>query len=107
MVWQLDNVITYCLTFTFIVFCAFLLFTYFKDDIFWTLLHTVDSIHHITLYTVHICNNLSGLYTILNELKQLQLQDQQFQQPGAQKALTQIPPPLDEFLTEVERSHNP
>ena len=96
-----DFLITYCLTLTFIVFCAFLLFTYFKDGIFWTLLRTVDSIHHITLYTAHIFNTLFGLYTILNELRQLQPHDQRFQQPGTQKALTQILPPLDEFLTEV------
>ena len=76
----------------------FPLFTYFKDGIFWTLLHTVDSIHHITLYTAHIFNTLFGLYTILNELRQLQPHDQRFQQPGTQKALTQIPPSLDEFL---------
>ena len=74
---------------------------YFKDSIFWTLLHTVDSIHCITLYIVHILNTLSGLYTILNELRQLQPQDQQFLQPRTQKTLTQIPPLLDEFLTEV------
>ena len=66
-----------------------------------TLLHTSDSIHCITLYIMHIFNTLSGLYTILNELWQLQPQDQQFQQPRTQKALTQILPPLDEFLTEV------
>ena len=48
-----------------------------------------------------IFNTLSGLYTILNELWQLQPKDQQFQQPRTQKALTQILPPLDEFLTEV------
>ena len=32
---------------------------------------------------------------------QLQPQNQHFQQPRTQKALIQIPPPLDEFLTEV------
>ena len=96
-----DFLITYCLTLTFIVFCAFLLFMYFKDSIFWTLSHIVDSIHHITLYIAHIFNTLSGLYTIWKELQQLQPQDQHFQQPRTQKALIQIPPLLDEFLTEV------
>ena len=86
---------------SFIVFCAFLLFTYFKDSIFWTLLRTGDSIHHITIYTMHSFNILSGLYSILNELQQLQPQDQWFQQPRTQKALIQILPLLDEFLTEV------
>ena len=38
---------------------------------------------------------------MLNELWQLQPHDERFQQPGTQKALTQIPPLLDEFLTEV------
>ena len=95
-----DVSITYCLTLTFIVFCAFPLFMYFKDSIFWTLLHTMDSIHCITLYITHIFNTLSGLCTILNELQQLQPQDQQFQQPRARKALTQILPLLDEFLAE-------
>ena len=37
----------------------------------------------------------------MNELQQLQPHDHQFQQPGTQKALTQILPLLDEFLTEV------
>ena len=92
---------TYCLTLTFIVFCAFLLFMYSKDSIYWTSSCTVDSIHHITLYIVHLFNALFGLYTIWKELQQLQPQDQHFQQPRTQKALIQIPPPLDEFLTEV------
>ena len=47
-------------------------------------------------------NTLFGLYTILNELWQLQIYDDQFQQPGTQKVLTKIPPPLDEFITEVK-----
>ena len=59
------------------------------------------SIHHITLDTVLNFDILSGLYTILNELQQLQPEDQRFQQPETQKALTQIPPWLDEFLNEV------
>ena len=96
-----DFLLTYCLTLTFIVFCAFPLFTYFKDSIFWTLLHILDNIQHIRLYTANIFNTLFGLYIILEELWQLQIQDNQFQQPGTQKILTQIPPPLDEFLTEV------
>ena len=83
------------------MFCAFLLFTYFKDSIFWTLLCILDNIQCIRLYTVHIFNTLFGLYTILEELWQLQIHEDQFQQPGTQKVLTQIPPPLDEFLTEV------
>ena len=95
-----DFLITYCLTLTFILFCAFLLFTCFKDSILW-ILHTGDNIHHITLYTVHIFNTLFGLYTILNELWQLQPYDERFQQPGTQKVLTQIPTLLEEFITEV------
>ena len=96
-----DFLITYCLTLTFIVFCAFPLFTCLKDSIFWTLSHTIDSIHHITLYIMYIFNTLFGLYIIWKELQQLQPPDQHFQQPRAQKALIQITPPLDEFLTEV------
>ena len=83
------------------MFCAFPLFTYFKDSIFWTLLHILDKIQCIRLYTTHIFNTLFRLYTILKELRQLQIYDNQFQQPGTQKVLTQIPPPLDEFITEV------
>ena len=96
-----DFLITYCLTVTFIVFCVFLLFTYFKDSIFWTLLHVLDNIQHIGLYTTHIFNTLFGLYTIFKELQQLHIYNNQFQQPGTQKVLTQIPPLLDEFITEV------
>ena len=61
----------------------------------------MDSIHCITLYSVHIFNTLFGLYTIWKELQQLQPQNQHFQQPRTQKALIQIPPLLDEFLTQV------
>ena len=50
---------------------------------------------------MHVFNTLFGLYTILNKLWQLQIYDDQFQQPGTQKVLTQIPPPLDKFITEV------
>ena len=46
-------------------------------------------------------NTLFELYTILNKLQQLQPHNEQFQQPGTQKALTQILPPPDEFLMEV------
>ena len=83
------------------MFCAFLLYTYFKDSIFWTLLCILDIIECIRLYTVHIFNTLFGLYTILNELWQLQIYDDQFQQPETQKVLTQIPSPLDKFITEM------
>ena len=98
-----EFLITYCLTLTFIVFCAFLLFTYFKDSTFWTLLHILDNIQCIRLYTAHIFNTFFRLYTILNELRQLQIYDDQFQQPGTQKVLTQIPPLLDEFIAEVRK----
>ena len=83
------------------MFCVLPLFTYFKESIFWTLLHILDNIQCIGLYTVHISNTLFGLYTILKELWQFQIYDNQFQQPGTQKILTQIPALLDEFITEV------
>ena len=85
----------------FIVFCAFPLFTYFKDSIVWTLLCVLDNIQCIGLYTAHIFNTLFRLYTIFKELQQLQIYNNQFQQPGTQKVLTHIPPPLDEIITEV------
>ena len=95
-----DLFIMYYLTSSFILFCAFLLFTYFKDSILRTFSHIGDSIHRISLYVAY---TLFGLYTVWKELKQLQPQDQCFQQPGTRKALIQIPPPLDEFLTEVRK----
>ena len=95
-----DFLITYYLTLMFIVFCAFPLFTYFKDTIFWTLLHILDNIQCIGLYTMHIFNTLFGQYTILQELRELQICDNQFQQPETPKVLTQISPPLDEFIME-------
>ena len=95
-----DPFITYCLTLSFILFCAFLLFMYFKDSIIWTFSCIRDSIHHISLYIMYIFNTPFGLYTIWKELKQLQPQDQCVHQPRTRKALIQIPP-LDEFLTEV------
>ena len=96
-----DFLIMYCLTVTFIVFCAFPSFTYFKDSIFWTLLCILNNIQCIRLYTAHIFNTLFRLYTIWNKLRQLQICDDQFQQPETQKVLTQVPPTLDEFITEV------
>ena len=98
-----DFLITYCLILMFIMFCASPLFTYFKDSIFWTLLCILDNIQCIGLYTTHIFNTLLRLYTILNELWQLQVYDNQSQQPGTQKVLTQIPSPLDEFIIEVRK----
>ena len=96
-----DFLITYCLILTSIMFCAFPLFTFFKDSIFWTLLCILDNIQCIGLYTVYIFNTLFGLYTILNEFQQLKIYDDQFQKPGTQKVLNKIPPPLAEFITEV------
>ena len=61
----------------------------------------MDNIQCIRLYTAYIFNTLFRLYTILKGLWQFQICDNQFQQPGTQKVLTQIPPPLDEFITEV------
>ena len=96
-----DSFITYCLTSSFILLCAFPLVTYFKDSILRTLLRIRDGIHCISLYITYIFNILFGLYTIWKELKQLQTQDQRFQQPRTTKTFIQIPPSLDEFLTEV------
>ena len=96
-----DFLVAYFLTLTFIMFCVFPLFTYFKESIFWTLLHILDNIQCIGLYTMHIFNTLFRLYTILKELWQIQIHNNQFQQPETQKVLTQTPPPLDEFITEV------
>ena len=51
---------------------------------------------------MHIFNTLFRLYTILKELQQFQIYNNQSQQSETQKVLTQIPPPLDEFITEVK-----
>ena len=96
-----DPFITYCLTLSFILFCVFLLFMYFKDSILQTFSCIGDSIHRTSSYIMYIFNTHFGLHTIWKELKQLQPQDQHFQQPRTRKPLIQIPSPLDEFLTEV------
>ena len=96
-----DSFITYCLTSSFILLCTFLLVIYFKDSILQTFSCIRDSIHCISLYVTYIFNTLYGLYTIWKELKQLQPQDQHFQQSKSSKPLVQISPPPDEFLTEV------
>ena len=96
-----DSFITYFLASSFILFCALLLVTHFKDSILQTFSCIGDSIHHISLYVANIFNTFSGLYTIWKELKQLQPQDQHFQQPKTSKPLVQISPSPDEFLTEV------
>ena len=96
-----DLFITYCLTLSFILLCAFPLFTYFKNSILRTLSCIRDGIHCISLNIAYIFNICFGLYTIWKELKQLQPKDQRFQQPRTRRAFIQIPPPLDEFLTEV------
>ena len=96
-----DPFVTYCLTSSFILLCAFPLVMYFKDSILWTFSCIGDSIHHISLYDTYIFNTLYGLYAIRKECKQLQAQGQHFQQPKASKPLIQILPPPDEFFTEV------
>ena len=105
MVWQLPtfrrsfyHLLSYI---SFILLCVFLLVMYFKDSILQTFSCIRDSIHHISLYAAYIFNILSGLYTVWKELKQLQPQDQHFQQLRTRKAFIQIPPPPDEFITEV------
>ena len=60
-----------------------------------------DSIHCISFYVAYIFNTLYGLYTKWKELKQLQHQDQSFQQPKTGNSQVQISPPPDEFFTEV------
>ena len=60
-----DLFVTFRLTLTFIVFCVFPLFTYFKDSIFWTFSHIGDSIHHTSLDIAYIF----GLF------KEISLQD--------------------------------
>ena len=50
---------------------------------------------------MYIFNTFSGLYTTWKELKQLQPQDQCFQQPKTSKPLIKISPPHDKFLIEV------
>ena len=96
-----DSFITYCITSSFILLCALLLVIYFKDSILWTFSCIRDSIYRISFYVTHIFNTLYGLYTIWKELKQLQPQDQCFQQPKTGNPLVQISPPPDEFFTQV------
>ena len=96
-----DSFITYCLTSSFILLCAFPLVVYFKDSILQTFLCIRDTIYHISLYIAYIFNTLYGIYTIWKELKQLQPQDQCFPQPKTNNPLVQISPPPDEFLTKL------
>ena len=86
---------------SFILICALLLVTYFKDSLLQIFSCIRDSIHHISFYITYIINTLHGLYTIWKELKQLHPKDQCFQQPKTGNSLVQISPPPDEFFTEV------
>ena len=96
-----DSLITHCLASGFILLCALLLVTYFKDSILWTFSCIMDSTHHIYLSITYIFNTLHALCIIWKELKQLQPQDQHLQQLKTSKPLVQISPLPDEFLTEV------
>ena len=96
-----DHFITYCLTSSFILLCVLPLVTYFKDSILRIFSCIRDSIHCISFYIAYIINTLYGLYTIWKEHKQVQPQDQHFQQPKTGNPLVQISPPPDEFFTEV------
>ena len=96
-----DFFITYCLTSSFILLCMLPLDMYFKDSILQTISCIRDSIHRISFHVTYIFNTIYGLYIIWKKLKQLQHQDQHFQQPKTSKLLVQISPPPDEFLTEV------
>ena len=96
-----DSFITYGLILSFILLCVLPLVTDFKDSIERTFSCIRDSIHCISFYVAYIFNTLYGLYIIWKELKQLQHQDQHFQQPKTGNPLVQISPPPDEFFTEV------
>ena len=97
-----DPFVTYCLTSSFILFCAFLLVTYFKDSILRTFFHASGTAFIVFLFMLRtFFNTPFGLYTIWKELEQLQPQDQHFQQPRTRKTLIQVPPPPEQFLTEV------
>ena len=91
-----------CLTLSFILLCALPLVTYFKDSILRPFSCIRDTINHISFYIAYIFNTLYGLYTIWKELKQLQPQDQHFQEPKTGNPLVQISPPPDEFFKEVK-----
>ena len=85
----------------FILLCALSLVTHFKVGILQTFSCIGDSIYRISLYIANIFNTFSGLYTIWKELKQLQPQDQHFQQPKTSKPLVLISLPPGKFLTKV------
>ena len=95
-----DYFVTYCLTSSFILLCALPLVTHFKDSILQTFLCIGDSIHCIYFFVTNVFNTLYGLYTIWKELKQLQPQDQCFQQPETSKPLVQISPLLEQLSRE-------
>ena len=64
--------------------------------------HTLGTAFTTFLFTSHTLSmHFLDFFSIWKELKQLHSQDQCCQQPRTKKPLIQIPPPPEEFLTEV------
>ena len=96
-----DSFITYCLASCFLLLCALPLITYFKSSIWQTFVCIKDIIKCTYFYTTYIFETSYGLYIIQKELKQLQPQDQHYQQSKTGNSLVQTSPPPEELLTEV------
>ena len=97
-----DPFLMYCLTSSFILFCVFLLFTYFKDGILRTL-SCIGMAFIVFLFTLHTFSRYFLDYIPYGKnLGSYNPRTSIFQQPRTRKAFIQIPPPPDEFLTEVK-----
>ena len=105
MVWQLCNIQRTCLLLTapYRVFCCFLhsLITYFKRSIQQTFVCIENFIKCTYFYIMYIFETSYGLYIIWEEIKQLQPQDQHYQQVKPGNSLVQTSPPPEELLIEV------
>ena len=117
-----DPFITYCLTLSFILFCAFPLVMYFKDSILQTFSCIGDSIHHISLVSHTFSTHFMDYIPNGKHLSSYSPRTSIFNNPRPANhssryhhhlmnfftevreqliILTQTLPPLDKFLTEV------
>ena len=96
-----DSFITYCLVSCFLLLCVLPLITHFKSSVLQTFVCIGDIIKCTYFYIAYIFETFYGLYIKWKELKQLQPQDQHYQQSKAGNSLVQTSPQPEELLTEV------
>ena len=97
----MDSFITHCLASCFILLCMIPLFLHFKTETQWTF-ECIGNITKRTYFSIaRLFKTLYGWYTLWKELQQLQPCEHQHKLLKTDDLPVQIPPPHEEFITEV------